>query len=877
MNKWVRALVFLYIIGVGFIASSQVLLKGQVLDSLSQPVTSATILLYTSKDSKSFDDFKITNTQGKFTFESPTNFEFPIKLKIIHLSHEDLWFNATTLNPTILLKDRKTDLKPVTIKAEKPLTIKGDTLSYAVSQWKVNRDTSIEDVIERIPGVEVSDNGIIRYNGKSIRHLYINGLDLLENRYSIATRGLSADDIKNIEVLKNHNHKKNERDLDRNRDVSMNLETKESTLFSARSTLKGATPIPNGRINSTPILISPKRQFAGSFNGATYDRDHVFDDRNVIDVNTLFDPKPSYTPIDLLPERRQQQTSINKRYWRDAFSGNLSLDVLQKTSKENQFKLGYSMDFDEVLLNQRFEETIALQNDTIRNIEVNNLLNISRNQYIKANYEINNDRNYGKLHLYARSSNDDQYASTIQNRERFDRRLRKDGQTAFLAWQESVRNGKKLWSYDTSLQYTRSRDELFITPEVFDVTNMGNSLFTQQDIAADELNIKAQGHFFKEFKRAKIEIIPGYKGDFQRIDSDLNQSGDLGFSTFPFQSDHNYRANRLMVNTIGKYNYNRWSLTLENNLYYNNILSESNNNDTDKLSGVYSEPKLTIAYKLNQKWKIDYYGTLTNDFTDLNSFQAAFIVRDYNSSSNFQNRIGQSRDLSNFLSFKYTDVFKSLFARTYFSYNRVTNTLISELGFDERGFRSINFREQDNVYEILSANVVVRKTIATNLNASLKGSYSRTVSDVFINGLEDQIESSSYRGNLSIDYDPGNWYFLEGKLDVSVNESGTSENLVQSNSISYNLSFSQVWNDKSYSQIKWNGQRNEILNNVNTNNLLDIKYVYKFENSREFSVELRNILHQKDFESISVDANITSVNSFPLLGRQLILSYSFSF
>jgi hypothetical protein len=306
-------------------------------------------------------------------------------------------------------------------------------------------------------------------------------------------------------------------------------------------------------------------------------------------------------------------------------------------------------------------------------------------------------------------------------------------------------------------------------------------------------------------------------------------------------------------------------------------VSESNNNDTDILNGVYSEPKLTAAYKLNQKWTIDYYGTFTNSFTDLNSFQAAFIVRDYNRSSNFQNRIGQSSDLSNFLSLKYIDILKSLFIRTYFNYNRVTNTLISELGFDERGFRSINFREQDNVYEILSANAVVKKTIATNLNSTLEGSYSSTTSQVFINGSEDQIESTSYRSSLSIDYDPGNWYFLAGKLDLSVNTSGTSENLVQSNSFSYDLSFSQVWNEKSYSQVRWNGQRNEILNNVNMNNLFDIKYVYKFENSREFSLEMRNILNQKDFESISVDANITSVNSLPLLGRQLIISYSFNF
>lgn len=64
----------------------------------------------------------------------------------------------------------------------------GDTLSYEVNSFAKDENRSIGDVLKRLPGTEVSESGGIKYQGKSISKFYIDGDDLLEDRYNIGTR-----------------------------------------------------------------------------------------------------------------------------------------------------------------------------------------------------------------------------------------------------------------------------------------------------------------------------------------------------------------------------------------------------------------------------------------------------------------------------------------------------------------------------------------------------------------------------------------------------------------------------------------------------------------------------------------------------------------
>src|SRR5699024_6873654 len=65
-------------------------------------------------------------------------------------------------------------------------------------------DRSVGDVLRRMPGIDIGDDGTIYYNGKPIENLYIHGDDLMNGRYGLATKAIRKEDIKAIDVIRNH-------------------------------------------------------------------------------------------------------------------------------------------------------------------------------------------------------------------------------------------------------------------------------------------------------------------------------------------------------------------------------------------------------------------------------------------------------------------------------------------------------------------------------------------------------------------------------------------------------------------------------------------------------------------------------------------------
>ena len=93
-------------------------------------------------------------------------------------------------------------LKELTVKA-RPMERRKDTINYNVAAFKGKEDRYIEDVLKKLPGIEVADNGAISYQGKPINKFNIEGQDLLGNQYNQATRNLPADAVATVQVMEN--------------------------------------------------------------------------------------------------------------------------------------------------------------------------------------------------------------------------------------------------------------------------------------------------------------------------------------------------------------------------------------------------------------------------------------------------------------------------------------------------------------------------------------------------------------------------------------------------------------------------------------------------------------------------------------------------
>lgn len=103
----------------------------------------------------------------------------------------------------ISLQQNVRQIQEAVVTAQK-VVVAGDTIRYSVSALKRREDVVLSDMLSRIPGVEVDKQGFVKYNGLQINRFYVEGKDVLENNYNLATRNLSIEAIKEVEVLEHH-------------------------------------------------------------------------------------------------------------------------------------------------------------------------------------------------------------------------------------------------------------------------------------------------------------------------------------------------------------------------------------------------------------------------------------------------------------------------------------------------------------------------------------------------------------------------------------------------------------------------------------------------------------------------------------------------
>lgn len=164
----------------------------------------------------------------------------------------------------ITLEEEAYKLKEVTVRVP-PIKANGDTITYDVNSFKTASDRTIEDILKKLPGIQVADNGKIQYNGEDINKFYIEGLDMLSGRYALATRNISPDDVTQVNVYENHQPKRVLKDIEYSDKAAINLKLKKKSLLRPLGYVKGGAGMNDdsdglwlGELHG--MLIAPKMQ-----------------------------------------------------------------------------------------------------------------------------------------------------------------------------------------------------------------------------------------------------------------------------------------------------------------------------------------------------------------------------------------------------------------------------------------------------------------------------------------------------------------------------------------------------------------------------------------------------------------------------------------
>ena len=119
-------------------------------------------------------------------------------------------------------------LDAVELTYEMPVTIKGDTLIYNADSFKNGSERKLEDVLERLPGVEINDDGQIEVEGKTVSKIMVEGKDFFDGDTKLATKNIPSNAVDKVQVLRNYAEVGQLSGVQNNQDnVAINIKLKE--------------------------------------------------------------------------------------------------------------------------------------------------------------------------------------------------------------------------------------------------------------------------------------------------------------------------------------------------------------------------------------------------------------------------------------------------------------------------------------------------------------------------------------------------------------------------------------------------------------------------------------------------------------------------
>ncbi len=215
---------------VGFTMSAQkVQITGFVKDSVGNPLEMANVIAYKKSDN-TMAAYGITNDNGKYKLSIPVNETYLLKVSFIGLSAGDKTITVTTADVTVdfEMTSETNSLDEVEIVYEMPVVVKGDTLIYNTDSFTNGSEKKLGDVLEKLPGIEVNDDGEIEVEGKAVSKVMVEGKDFFDGDSKLATKNIPADALDKVEVLRNYEDVGQMRGLRNNQDqVAINIKLKE--------------------------------------------------------------------------------------------------------------------------------------------------------------------------------------------------------------------------------------------------------------------------------------------------------------------------------------------------------------------------------------------------------------------------------------------------------------------------------------------------------------------------------------------------------------------------------------------------------------------------------------------------------------------------
>lgn len=787
--------------------SQKYTLRGSLTDTSAQPLVGATVMLLAPKDS-SLLSFSRSNDQGGFDFKNLSSGEYLVRCT--YFGYRNLQKNVRLEGPEpvvdlgkLNMEIHSTLLGEVEIKGEaNPVTFRNDTIEFNAGSFKVKDNAVVEDLLKKLPGVEVAKDGTVTAQGKQVQNVTVEGKKFFGNDPKIATKNLPADAVDKVQVF----DKKSEQATfsgvdDGTREKTINLELKDDKkkgwfgkIIAGGGASEGGDPRYEGR--TTLNSFKPKRQISilGMGNN-TNEAGFSIEDymaftgamRSMMGgggrIKLEFNSNDSDVPLNF----------GNNEGYIDTWAGGLNFN--QEYGKKNDFNGSYFYSRSDKNYDENTIRTSSLQtsqfttNDhtTQENITDNHRLNLTLDQRIDSF----NTVQLGSTLLY--TTNEQTTHATSQTAGPGGR-LQNEGSRDYTSDIEGSKwTGNALWRHKFAskkgrnmtanvsfgLNGNESNANSFAPNRLFD--DNGQPLYSDtiqqfQNFKNDVSDWSAKATYTEPLgKKRYLEFNYGYYHTLNRADKEVYDvdNGEKSYNTLfsnAYENTFSYHRGGAGIRLSRK----KWNLGTGVDLQsavLDGVVKEGQGQDVNQ-SFLHLLPRMSFHYEFGQNKNLDLNYSASVTPPTVENLQPVPDVSDplNISEGNPDLRPEYSHNLNlNFAHFN-PENFSSLFGGFFATYteDKIVMAQTVDPQTFVRHYRPVNTASALNLNATVAYGMRVKKW-DSHFRLHANGSY--TQGQGIINNSENTTTTTNIGPSLAWDFDPAEWFSLSSEARFGWNES----------------------------------------------------------------------------------------------------------
>lgn len=901
MNCKLIAFVVL-LIGSQSLFAQSVTVSGMVKDTTTKlSVKNAVIALLSPKDSI-LKAFTRVQPDGSFAINGikPGNYI----LSVSHPSFGDYVDDIALQNPTeklslIALTPKSKLLEAVIVKSGNPIRIKGDTTIYTADSFKVSANANVEELLKKMPGIQVDKNGQIKAMGQTVERVLVDGEEFFGDDPGMAVKNLRADAVKEVQVFDKKSEQAEFTGIDDGKtQKTINLKLKEDKkkgYFGKIDVAGGPLKDIDDRYNQNYLFSSfkGKRKLSGFLlNGNTGQDGLNWQDQDKFgsgDDDIIYDDESGSTYITRGGGNGDEEPYIDAR---NGLITNLNAGLQYSNKWKDKNTLNFAPRYNSQRYSNVVEQNLRTGGDSILNETSTTFSNVTRtNVKLRAVYDLKLDtantlKIIASTSFYETDSEEKKIGSTTGTADKFlnatDRKL-------------TYNNSKQAITANIIYKhkFKKIRRTLSVDADANNIANDGNSLQdSRNNVAGVFLPINQNREFNKATGKISTKVVytePLNKDYSLELGYQVvYTSGTNNSTTFNFNSSNQQYDNRVdsLSNNFeqditqnipsAKINFAKKKFKINAGTgisFINFSLYDVTFNRTTKRDFTNFFPTLnfTYNYKSNHSLRINYSGSTRqpsiNDLQPLRDNTNIFYQRigNPNLQPTFTNRISASHNGYNFI--------KDLWGYQSLTFSTqanaiTTNESVAAGGKTTSQAINVNGNYYLNFYGGFGLKV---KKIDTRINVNVNGGSNRFVS--FRNGLKNIADNTNAGLSIGLSKDKEKKYQVSLSVGADYNAQKSSLGNIKTNFLSSQIEvdmmiyYKKVWSVST--KYEYTGrQQTEGLPAININlwNARLQRTFKKDEFTAYFSV--KDILNQ----NIGIDRDF-GINTFSETRNQRLQRY----